>query len=208
MSLRAFALNCSLKHSDGTSSSTDRVLGEVLAVLDGEGVVTDAPVRVVDLDVKAGVTSDEGPGDDWPELRRQILDSDILVLGTPIWLGQPSSVAKRVLERMDAFLGETDEDGRMVTFGRVALVAVVGNEDGAHHVSAELYQALNDVGFTIPAGAVTYWVGEAMQKTDYLDVGPTPDGTREATRTAVVNAVHLASLLAGSPYPAPEPAAA
>ena len=72
---------------------------------------------------------------------------------------------------MDAFLGETDDRGRMVSFDRVALVAVVGNEDGAHHVSAELYQALNDVGFTLPANAVTYWVGEAMGSTDYKDLG-------------------------------------
>ena len=93
------------------------------------------------------------------------------MFGTPIWLGQPSSIAKRVTERMDAFLGETDDRGRMVSFDRVALVAVVGNEDGAHHVSAELYQALNDVGFTLPANAVTYWVGEAMGSTDYKDLG-------------------------------------
>jgi multimeric flavodoxin WrbA len=97
-------------------------------------------VRIVDHDVKPGVTSDEGPGDAWPGLRRKVLDAEIFILGTPIWLGQPSSVCKRVLERMDAFLGETDDEGRMVSYGRVACVAVVGNEDGAHHVTAELYR--------------------------------------------------------------------
>lgn len=96
------------------------------------------------------------------------------MLGTPIWMGQPSSVAKRVLERMDAFLGEADESGRMVSYPRVAIVAVVDNEDGAHHVAAELFQALSDVGFTIPANGMTYGMGEAMQSLDYKDVHPRP----------------------------------
>jgi multimeric flavodoxin WrbA len=201
MALTAFALNCSLKSAD-EPSSTDKLLGELLAALRANGVDADEPVRLVDRNVLAGVTSDEGPGDDWPALRQQLLDADIFVLGTPIWLGQPSSVAKRVLERLDAFLGETDDKGRMVSYDRVALVAVVGNEDGAHHVSAELFQALNDVGFTIPAGGMTYWVGEAMQKTDYKDLPSVPEKTAAATRSAAANAAHLARLLQAEGYPA------
>jgi multimeric flavodoxin WrbA len=158
-------------------------------------------IRVADHDIEPGVTSDEGEGDEWPAIRQRILDADILALGTPIWLGPPSSVAKRVLERMDAFLGETDDLGRMVGFGRVAIVAVVGNEDGAQHVSAELYQALNDVGFTLAPVAVTYWVGEAMHATDYEDKQPRPEKTAGATRAAARNAVHLARLLSDAPYP-------
>lgn len=198
--LRACLLNCSLK-SGPEPSSTDRLLAEVAAELERHGVEVGAPIRVVDHDVKAGVTSDEGDGDQWPAIRRQVLDSDLLVFGTPIWLGHPTSVAQRVLERMDAFLGETDDEGRMVSFGRVAMVAVVGNEDGAHHVSAELFQGLSDVGFTIPAGGVTYWVGRAMQGVDYKDLDETPDEVRTATGTAVANAVHLARLLAADGYP-------
>jgi multimeric flavodoxin WrbA len=137
----------------------------------------------------------------WPGLRRKVLDAEIFILGTPIWLGQPSSVCKRVLERMDAFLGETDDEGRMVSYGRVACVAVVGNEDGAHHVTAELYQALADVGFTIPANAVSYWVGRAMQKTNYIDLEVTPEEVATATAMLASNAVHLAKLLAKQPYP-------
>jgi multimeric flavodoxin WrbA len=200
--LRTVALNCTLK-SGTEASSSEMLLDEVLAAL-AEHQVTGTTIRVVDHDVKPGVTSDEGDGDAWPAIRQQILDADILVLGTPIWLGQPSSVAKRVLERMDAFLGETDDHGRMVSYGRVAIVAVVGNEDGAHHVSAELYQALNDVGFTLAAGAVTYWVGEAMQTVDYKDKAPRPDKTASATTTAARNAAHLARLLKGAPYPGEE----
>jgi multimeric flavodoxin WrbA len=198
--LRALGLNCSLKRGD-SPSSTDVLVGQVLDELKGRDVVVDGPVRVADLDIKPGVTSDEGPGDDWPELRRRILDADILVFGTPIWLGQPSSVAKRVTERMDAFLSETDDGGRMVSFGRVAVVAVVGNEDGAHHVSAELYQALSDVGFTIPANATTYWVGEAMGGTDYKDLGATPESVASNTAMVARNAAHLAALLQASGYP-------
>jgi multimeric flavodoxin WrbA len=86
-----------------------------------------------------------GDGDEWPRIREQILASDILVLATPIWLGHPASLAQKVLERLDAELSETDGQGRPSMYDKVALVAVVGNEDGAHHVTAELYQGLGDV---------------------------------------------------------------
>ena len=198
--LSALALNCTLKPGDG-ASSTDVLLREVLDELAAAGVRVSAPIRVVNHDIKPGVRSDEGDGDAWPAIRQKILDADIIVVGTPIWLGQPSSVVKRVLERMDAFLGETDAHGRLVSYGVVAVVAVVGNEDGAHHVTAELLQALNDVGFTVPAAGGTYWVGEAMGKVDYQDKHPRPEKTATATATAARNAAHLASLLKASPYP-------
>jgi multimeric flavodoxin WrbA len=198
MTLKVLALNCSLKR-EGESSSTDRLLKEVLDALgrhDAEGEI----VRVAAFDIKPGVTADEGDGDEWPGLLRHILSADILVLGTPIWLGQPSSVAKRVLERMDAFFGEPDGSKRLPPFGKVAIVAVVGNEDGAHHVCAELYQALNDVGFTIPASGGTYWVGEAMGKINYEDLQQTPAKVAANTQMVASNAAHLARLLKGSPY--------
>ncbi len=203
--LTALVLNGTLKRSsspDGHHSSTDELCNEVADALRSHLVDVAPTVRLADLDILPGVTSDEGPGDAWPELRRRILDADILVLGTPIWLGQPSSVIKRVLERMDAFLGETDDDGRMVSLDRVAVVAVVGNEDGAHHVTAELFQALTDVGFTVPASGATYWVGEAMHRVDYRDLDTTPEPTAQATATLAAHAVHLAELLRDSPYPA------
>jgi multimeric flavodoxin WrbA len=204
MSLKAIAFNCTLKRSSGTeSSSTDRLLGQCLEALAEHGV-TGEIVRAADHDIKPGVRSDEGEGDAWPALRRKVLEAQILILGTPIWLGQPSSVAKRILERMDAFLDETDEEGRMVSYGRVAAVAVVGNEDGAHHVSAELYQALNDVGFTVPANAVAYWVGEAMGSTDYKDLDKTPEAVDKSIRMLARNTAHLARLLAEKPYPGEE----
>lgn len=200
--LQALTLNCSLKRTDpARPSSTARLLGELEAEWRQLGLATET-LRVVDLHVLPGVTSDEGPGDAWPAVRRKIMDADILVIGTPVWLGQPSSVCKRVLERMDAFLSETDEaTGHMPSYGKVAGVAVVGNEDGAHHVCAEVYQALVDVGFTVPASASTYWVGEAMGSTDYIDLQHTPQKTMGTTRTLARLTAHLAALLKASPYP-------
>ena len=142
-----------------------------------------------------------GPGDAWPALREQILGADILVMATPIWMGQPSSVTKRALERLDAELAETDDQGRMLTYGKVAAVAVVGNEDGAHHTSAELFQALNDVGFTLAPGAVTYWVGEAMGSVDYKDLDEVPEKVATTTTALASNAAHLARLLRATPFP-------
>lgn len=198
--LNALVLNCTLKPTP-TTSSTEKLGAEVLEAL-GEHDVTGEVVRVVDEQVKFGVQTDEGDGDGWPRIRQKMLDADILVLATPIWLGQPSAVCKMVLERLDAELGETDDEGRLLTYGKVAGVAVVGNEDGAHHVTAELYQALGDVGFTIPANGVTYWVGEAMQATDYKDKDPRPEKTGQTTKTLATNAAHLARLLNERPYPA------
>ena len=132
---------------------------------------------------------------------RRVLACDILVIGSPIWLGQPSSVAKRVLERMDAFLDERDDMQRMPTYGKVGLAAVVGNEDGAHHVAAEVCQALTEVGFTIPSGGVTYWVGEAMGDKNYIDLKDTPKAVAEWTPVLASNAAHLANLLKKTGYP-------
>jgi multimeric flavodoxin WrbA len=199
--LRALILNCTLKPSP-QESSTELLAREVMEAL-GEHEVASELVRVVDRTVRFGVSQDEGAGDEWPAIREQMLASDILVIATPIWMGQPSSVCKLVLERLDAELSETDAEGRMGTYGKVAALAVVGNEDGAHHVTAEVYQALSDVGFTVPANAVTYWVGEAMQTTDYKDKQPRPEKTAGTTRTLAANAAHLARLLAGSSYPPP-----
>jgi multimeric flavodoxin WrbA len=199
MSLNVLAFNCTLKRSP-EASSTDRILREILAALtehDAAGEV----IRAVDFDIKPGVRSDEGEGDAWPALRERLLNADILVLGSPIWLGQPSSVAKRVLERMDAFLGEKDEMGRMPSYGKVAIAAVVGNEDGAHHVAAEFQQALTEVGFTIPAGGATYWVGEAMHGTDYKDLKSPPKVVADWTRMLASNTAHLARLLKREGYP-------
>lgn len=202
MPLTAIALNCTLK-AEG-ESSTDAMI-KVLADAFAENDVTlTETIRVAASGVKFGVTSDEGDGDGWPAIRTKILAADILVLGTPIWMGQMGSVAKVVLERMDAFLSETDDQGRMPSTGKVAVAAIVGNEDGAHIASAQIFQSLNDTGWTIPAGAACYWVGEAMHKTDFKDLSATPDKVLETAAMAASNASHLAKLLNAENYPGVE----
>lgn len=198
--LRALAINCTLKASPEESSCA-RMLALIADALHERGVAT-TTIRAVDLDIAPGVTSDEGAGDEWPGVREQILAAEIFVLGTPVWLGNPSSICRRVLERLDAFLGETDDEGRMISTDRVAVAATVGNEDGAHNVSAQVFQALSDVGFTIPAGAHAYWVGEAMGSVDFKDLTDVPDKVAETIATLARNTAHLAGILAADGYPA------
>ncbi|AUI50052.1 flavodoxin family protein [Arthrobacter crystallopoietes] len=197
--LKALALVCTLTPSPKPSSS-ELLARQVIQQLGSQGVECDL-IRVVDHDIKPGVQTDMGDGDEWPRIREQILGSDILVLATPIWLGHPASLAQKVLERLDAELSETDGQSRPSMYDKVALVAVVGNEDGAHHVTAELYQGLGDVGFSIPAQGSTYWVGEAMHGTDFQDLPETPEVTATTTATSARNAVHLAASLKKMPYP-------
>ncbi|GAA1914688.1 flavodoxin family protein [Nocardioides marmoribigeumensis] len=201
LSPRVLVLVCTLKKSPAPSSA-EKLGTQLLDEMRGRGA-TGEVVRVVDHDVRFGVSTDEGDGDEWPAIRQKMLDADVLVLATPIWLGQPSSVAKLVMERLDAEISETDDEGRLLTFGKVAAVVAVGNEDGAHHVVAEALQALNDTGFSVAANTGVYWVGEAMHGTDYNDLDETPEAVASTLQTAALNTVHLARLLAGNPYPAP-----
>ncbi|MEV8314611.1 NAD(P)H-dependent oxidoreductase [Streptomyces sp. NPDC059900] len=199
--MRALSLVCTL-NSSPTASSSQALSDQVMAEFDKLGVGVET-VRVADHDVHSGVAADLGNGDAWPALREKVLAADILLIATPIWLGHPSSVCQRVLERLNADMSETGDDGRPLMYGKVAAVAVVGNEDGAHKVSADVFQGLNDIGFTLAANAVTYWVGEAKHGTDYQDLDETPDSVSSATHALAVNARHLAELLGKKPYPAP-----
>lgn len=194
-------LNCTLKRGSGEPSSTDAMIGLLATEFRGLGVKVADTIRISAHNVLPGVTSDEGEGDEWPAIREKILAADILILGTPIWMGQAGSIAKRVLERMDAFLSETDDKGRMPSWSKVAVAAIVGNEDGAHAASAQMFQALNDVGWTIPAVAACYWVGEAMGSTDFKDLAQTPDKVLETAKMVAGNAAHLAGLLKANPFP-------
>lgn len=158
---------------------------------------------MVDENVRFGVSSDEGAGDGWPRMRSAIVDAEILIIGTPIWLGHPASPCQVVLERLDAMLGETRADGRPIGWDRVAVLGVVGNEDGAHHVTAEVFQALNDVGYSVAAGGAVYWVGEAMGKVDFKDLAEIPQLVRQTASRLAANASHLARLLRRHPYELP-----
>lgn len=199
-SLTALALTCSLKPSPAPSSS-ELIADQVLTEFDKHGVDGEK-IRLVDFDIRPGVAADMGNGDQWPEIRSRVHAADILLISTPTWLGQMSSVAKRALERLDAELSETDDHGRPAMFGKVTVAAVVGNEDGAHAIVASLFQALNDCGFSIPAQGCTYWNGEAMTPGDYNDLGSIPNAVASANATLARNAAHLARVLREKSYPA------
>ena len=198
--LTALALICSLTPSPAPSSS-ELMARHVLDELATHGV-SGTSLRVVDHNVMPGVQVDMGDGDAWPGIRDKILAADILVIATPIWMGHPSSITQRVMERLDADLAETDNEGRPIMYGKVAVVAVVGNEDGAHKTVADTQQGLNDVGFTLPAQGATYWVGEAMQTVDYKDLKAVPEKVAATTAGAARNAAHLSRFLRTSQYPA------
>ncbi len=199
--MRALVINCTLKPSP-RPSNTEALAGTVIAALKGHGVEVDV-VRAVDLDLKPGVETDMGEGDDWPGVHDKLLSSQILVIASPTWLGRPSSVAQRVLERMDAMLSETDVEERPVAYNRVAGVLVTGNEDGAHHVISEISGALTDIGYTIPGQAWTYWHLGPGPGPDYLDDDRGHDWSASTGRAMASNLVHAARALGAMPLPAP-----
>ena len=195
--LAALVINCTLKPSPA-ESNTAALAGSVIAVLEKEGVRCET-VRAVDYAILPGVSSDEGEGDQWPEIREKILASDILILASPTWLARPSSVAQRVLERMDAMLSETDEEGRPVAYNRVAGFVVTGNEDGAHHVISELAGGLIDIGYTVPGQAWTYWNRGPGPGVDYLNTEQGHEWSEKTGHTAARHLVAVAKALASKP---------
>jgi multimeric flavodoxin WrbA len=199
--VRALVLNCTLKPSPA-ESNTEALARVVIKALEGQGVTTEL-VRVADYDVRPGVSSDEGDGDQWPRLRAKVLESEILVMASPTWLGTMSSVAKRVLERMDAMISETDDQGRPVAYNQVAGVIVTGNEDGAHHVINEIAGALGDIGFTIPGQAWTYWNKGPGPGPSYTETDEGHDWSASTGEAAAGNLVAVARALQATPMPAP-----
>lgn len=195
----ALGINCSLTRSPAPSS-TQKMLTLVLEGLKKRGARCES-LRLVDYDIPAGTQANRGDGDQWPEVRAKLRQADVLVLATPIWMGQASSLMQRIFERMDATFDEEDDRGQLWTFSKVAIACVVGNEDGAHHVCSQAYQALADLGFTVPGGGGAYWVGEAMGDKDFKDLSSTPRNLSKGINTLTTHAAHLAQLLKRSPYP-------
>lgn len=199
VSLNALGLVCSLKPSPAPSSSA--MLAEHVFTTLKDSDVNCESVRCADYEIPPGVEADMGGGDQWPRLREKVLEADILLISTPIWLGHPSSIAQRVLERLNAELSNEDKSGRPAMAGKVAIVSVVGNEDGAHKVVADVFQGLNDIGFSVPAQGSTYWVGPAMGATDYNELDQIPEKVASTTAAAARNAAHLARVLKNREYP-------
>lgn len=199
--MKALVINCTLKPSPATSNTEAlaKVVNDKLRAEDVE--VTE--VRAVDKDLKPGVETDMGEGDEWPSIHQALLEADILVIATPTWMGRPASVTQRVLERMDAMIAETDDSERPVAYGKVAGVVVTGNEDGAHHVISEVTGALIDIGFTIPGQAWTYWNRGPGPGKSYLEDDSGHEWSRTTGETAAQNLVAAAKALGAGSLPVP-----
>ncbi|RIQ20827.1 flavodoxin family protein [Jiangella rhizosphaerae] len=199
--MRAVLLNCTLKPSP-QPSNTGALADVVAEAMRADGVDVTA-FRLADLNIPPGVQTDMGDGDAWPRVHEAILAAEILVVASPTWVGRPSSLAQRALERMDAMISETADDGRPVAFDKVAGVVVTGNEDGAHHVISELCGGMVDIGFTIPAQAWTYWHLGPGPGPDYLDETKGHDWAHSTGRAMAANLVATARALAAMPLPKP-----
>lgn len=202
--MQALFLSCTLKASPAPSN-TEALAKVMIRQLEEEGVTSEI-VRLADHDIKPGVSSDEGDGDDWPAIREKIVAADILVMATPTWLGQHSSLCQRALERMDAMLSESKEDGRPIAFDKVGGIVITGNEDGAHHIVACVSQMLIDIGFTMPASCWTYWHLGPGPGPNYTDTDQAHDYSDRLARNAARNIAAVARALKDSPLPQQESA--
>lgn len=168
--LKALFLNCSIK-KDKTGSHTQRLLNRVAGIMKTEGV-TVAHEYILDYDIAFGMVKDgkeTGQKDDWPELQKKIMAADILVIGTPIWLGVKSSVATLVIERMYAYSGDHNEKDQYLYYGKTGGCVITGNEDGIKHCSMDLLYALQHIGYMVPPQADCGWIGEAGPGPSYGD---------------------------------------
>lgn len=198
--LSALFLNCTLKPT-GSPSHTEALIGVSQAILQANGVATEV-LRPADFELPPGVYPDMTEHgfdrDDWPALSHKVMAADILVIGTPIWLGEESSVCRRVIERLYGESGKLNEQGQYVYYGRVGGCIVTGNEDGVKHCAMTVLYALQHLGYTIPPQADAGWIGEAGPGPSYADEGsggPENDFTQRNTTFLTWNLMHLARLL-------------
>ena len=198
--LRATFINCTLKRSPELSH-TEGLVDASAAIMMKHGVSVEV-VRAVDLDIATGVYVDMREhgwdSDVWPEIHQQVLDSNILVLAGPIWLGDNSSVMKKVIERLYGGSGILNEAGQYAFYGRAGGCLITGNEDGIKHCAMNILYSLQHLGFTIPPQADAGWIGEAGPGPSYLDPGsggPENDFTNRNTTFMTWNLMHLAQML-------------
>ena len=198
--LRALFLNCTLKPGS-EPSNTQALMDNAIAIMRAQGVQVDT-VRVADLDVPPGVEPDMTEHgyatDEWPALQQRVFDADILVLGTPIWLGEKSSICTRVIERLYGYSGQLNEQGQWIYYGRVGGVMVTGNEDGIKHVAMNVLYSLQHLGYVIPPQADCGWIGEAGPGPSYADPGSggfENEFTKRNTTFMTWNLMHMARIL-------------
>lgn len=199
--MRAVVLNCTLKPTP-QDSNTAELASHVVDAMRGQGVDVDE-IRVVDHDVKPGVETDMGDGDAWPRIHDLLTSAEILVMASPTWMGKPSSIAQRVLERMDGMISEKADDGTYIAYNRVAGVVCTGNEDGAHHVISEISGALVDIGYTVPGQSWTYWNKGPGPGPSWADTDEGREWSISTGRTMAANLVAVATALQKHPIPPP-----
>jgi multimeric flavodoxin WrbA len=198
--LRALFVNCTLKPAP-EQSHTQGLLDISRTIMQRQGMSVDQ-IRAVDHDLAPGVypdmTEHGAATDEWPELYPRVMGADILVLAGPVWLGDNSSVMKRVVERLYACSGMLNEQGQYAYYGRAGGCLITGNEDGAKHCAMNVLYSLQHLGYAIPPQADAAWVGEAGPGPSYLDPGsggPENDFTNRNTTFMTWNLMHLARLL-------------
>ncbi|MGF7078622.1 flavodoxin family protein [Mucilaginibacter sp. UYCu711] len=199
--MKVLVLNCTLKPSP-QASNTEALALEVIKELEKLGADVKM-IRVADHNIIVGSKSDMGAGDGWPAILEDLLASDILIMATPTWMGTLSSMAMRVMERINGLYSARDKQGRPVTYNKVAGFVVTGEEDGARHVVAEIAHGLMDVGFTIAPQSYTYWnngpgPGKAYLKSDFRK-----DWSIETGKLVAANVMAVAKALKKSPIPPP-----
>ncbi|GEQ98383.1 flavodoxin [Iodidimonas gelatinilytica] len=198
--LHALFLNCTLKTSPNTSH-TEGLIHVSQHIMEAQGVKTEI-LRPVDYHLAPGVYPDMREHgfdrDDWPAIQDKVMAADILVLCSPIWLGDKSSVCAHSIERLYGFSGELNEQGQYAYYGRVGGCLITGNEDGIKHCAMNILYSLQHLGYTIPPQADAGWIGEAGPGPSYLDKGshgPDNDFTNRNTTFMTWNLLHLARML-------------
>ncbi len=198
--LKALFINCTLKKSS-KDSHTEGLMELSMDIMKKENVIVDY-LRLVDYQVPPGLvpdmTKEDYDEDDWPNLYKKIKGADILVIGTPIWLGERSSIASRLIERLYGMSAETNAKGQYVYYGKVGGCIITGNEDGIKHCAMGLLYALQHLGFSIPPQADCGWIGEVGPGPSYLDQSSgakNNEFTNRNTTFMTYNLMHLAKLL-------------
>lgn len=201
--LKALFLNCTLKPSP-QESHTESLIKVSKSILEKNNVSTEV-LRPVDYDIAPGVYPDMTEhgfkSDDWPEIQQKVMDANILIIGSPIWLGEKSSVCTKVIERLYGFSGNLNEEGQYAYYGRVGGCLITGNEDGIKHCSMSILYGLQHLGYVIPPQADAGWIGEAGPGPSYGDEGENgPVGfdnefTQRNTTFMTWNLMHMALML-------------
>lgn len=200
--MKALLINCTLKPSPAFSN-TGALIQKAAKLLKTYKIETEE-IRLVDYEVKPGNSSDEGNGDQWPEILKKIAQCDIFIIGTPVWMGHLASTAQRVIERLDAIFHEAGfadkKTGQYMTYNKVAGCLITGNEDGAHSCAAQVLWSMQELGFTIPPNVNAYWVGLAGGDKDYVEAGGEKYlYTNYTLRWMIANLVYFANLLKSNP---------